>query len=237
MASKNFGETSLVEIREMLQSKGLELGQFADQIREEEPAYDPETLSADERAMLDRPIAELNLSVRARKCMVRLGPVHDRRIGAPHGRRSLGMQELRRHEPQRSPREADDSGPEAARRLSESRAESRESRARGSGKLLTLTNSMTSSAFGFDILHEDAGIARAAGAVHHAARRRRNAGVHAGRHAGHREGRRPGPPARNRRADDPGQHVSPRAAARRANRRGARRAACVHGLGRADPDR
>jgi DNA-directed RNA polymerase subunit alpha len=73
LASKNFGETSLVEIREMLQSKGLELGQFADTIREEEPAYDPETLSADERAMLDRPIAELNLSVRARKCMVRLG--------------------------------------------------------------------------------------------------------------------------------------------------------------------
>jgi DNA-directed RNA polymerase subunit alpha len=73
LASKNFGETSLVEIREMLQSKGLELGQFADQIREEEPVYDPETLSADERALLDRPIADLNLSVRARKCMVRLG--------------------------------------------------------------------------------------------------------------------------------------------------------------------
>ncbi|HEX3599317.1 MAG TPA: DNA-directed RNA polymerase subunit alpha C-terminal domain-containing protein, partial [Lacipirellulaceae bacterium] len=73
LASKNFGETSLVEIRDMLVSKGLELGQFADQIREEVPAYDPETLSADERAMLDRPIADLNLSVRARKCMVRLG--------------------------------------------------------------------------------------------------------------------------------------------------------------------
>jgi DNA-directed RNA polymerase subunit alpha len=73
LQSKNFGETSLVEIRDMLHSKGLELGQFADQIREEEPAYDPETLSADERAMLDRPIADLNLSVRARKCMVRLG--------------------------------------------------------------------------------------------------------------------------------------------------------------------
>ncbi len=73
LASKNFGETSLVEIRDMLHSKGLELGQFADQVREEEPVYDPETLSADERAMLDRPIADLNLSVRARKCMVRLG--------------------------------------------------------------------------------------------------------------------------------------------------------------------
>ena len=73
LASKNFGETSLVEIREMLQSKGLDLGQFAMERREEEPAYDPEMLSADERAMLDRPISDLNLSVRARKCMVRLG--------------------------------------------------------------------------------------------------------------------------------------------------------------------
>jgi DNA-directed RNA polymerase subunit alpha len=73
LASKNFGETSLVEIREMLHSKGLELGQFAHERREEEPAYDPESLSPDEKALLDRPIAELNLSVRARKCMVRLG--------------------------------------------------------------------------------------------------------------------------------------------------------------------
>ena len=73
LASKNFGETSLVEIREMLSSKGLELGQFAGEIREEEPAYDPETLSPNEQALLDRPIADLNLSVRARKCMIRLG--------------------------------------------------------------------------------------------------------------------------------------------------------------------
>ncbi len=73
LASKNFGETSLVEIRDMLVSKGLELGQFAGEQKEEIPAYDPESLSPDERAMLDRPIADLNLSVRARKCMVRLG--------------------------------------------------------------------------------------------------------------------------------------------------------------------
>jgi DNA-directed RNA polymerase subunit alpha len=73
LASKNFGETSLVEIREMLSSKGLELGQFASRKPEEEPVYDPETLTPDERALLDRPISDLNLSVRARKCMVRLG--------------------------------------------------------------------------------------------------------------------------------------------------------------------
>jgi DNA-directed RNA polymerase subunit alpha len=73
LASKNFGETSLVEIREMLSSKGLELGQHADERREEEITYEVEVLSEDERVLLDRPIAELNLSVRARKCMVRLG--------------------------------------------------------------------------------------------------------------------------------------------------------------------
>ena len=73
LSSKNFGETSLVEIREMLQAKGLDLGQNAAQKRDDEPPYNPEELSPDERAMLDRPISDLNLSVRARKCMVRLG--------------------------------------------------------------------------------------------------------------------------------------------------------------------
>ncbi|MCO6455281.1 MAG: tetratricopeptide repeat protein [Pirellulaceae bacterium] len=73
LASKNFGETSLTEIRDMLHSKGLELGQFAFQSKEVETPLDTSTMSADEQAMLDRPIADLNLSVRARKCMVRLG--------------------------------------------------------------------------------------------------------------------------------------------------------------------
>ncbi len=73
LASKNFGETSLVEIRDMLRSKGLELGQFAHQRAEPEGPVDTSHLSPDEQAVLDRPIADLNLSVRARKCMVRLG--------------------------------------------------------------------------------------------------------------------------------------------------------------------
>lgn len=73
LASKNFGETSLVEIRDMLASKGLELGQFANQGAEVEPTLDVSTMSPDAQALLDRPIADLNLSVRARKCMVRLG--------------------------------------------------------------------------------------------------------------------------------------------------------------------
>ena len=73
LASKNFGETSLVEIREMMASKGLQMGQLAAEPREPEPLFAPESMTPDEQVLLDRPIADLNLSVRARKCMVRLG--------------------------------------------------------------------------------------------------------------------------------------------------------------------
>lgn len=72
LASKNFGETSLIEIKEMLASKGLRLGQLAPE-RHAAEAAEPESLSADEQALLARPISDLNLSVRARKCMIRLG--------------------------------------------------------------------------------------------------------------------------------------------------------------------
>ncbi|MGA2031701.1 MAG: DNA-directed RNA polymerase subunit alpha C-terminal domain-containing protein [Thermoguttaceae bacterium] len=72
LASKNFGETSLVEIKEMLASKGLRLGQLAAERPIAEP-FEPDMLSADEQAMLGKPVSDLNLSVRARKCMIRLG--------------------------------------------------------------------------------------------------------------------------------------------------------------------
>lgn len=73
LASKNFGETSLVEIKEMMSSKGLELGQFAGEKRVVESIFEPEIMTPDEQALLSKPIADLNLSVRARKCMIRLG--------------------------------------------------------------------------------------------------------------------------------------------------------------------
>lgn len=73
LASKNFGETSLIEIREMLVSKGLSLGQLADHQRDPDPPLDTTGMSPDQQAILERPISDLNLSVRARKCMVRLG--------------------------------------------------------------------------------------------------------------------------------------------------------------------
>lgn len=71
LSSKNFGETSLIEIKEMLATKGLRLGQYA-QERQVAEVFEPEVLSPDEQAQLARPISELNLSVRARKCMIRL---------------------------------------------------------------------------------------------------------------------------------------------------------------------
>jgi len=76
--SRNFGETSLQEIKEVLQARGLRLGEA----REEAPAplvagpvaapVAPGGVGAAE-AILATPISELNLSMRSRKCMERLG--------------------------------------------------------------------------------------------------------------------------------------------------------------------
>ena len=73
LASKNFGETSLVEIKEMLASKGLTLGQIAEPLAAEEAEPAPVEPSEDEQQIHALPITELNLSVRARKCTTKLG--------------------------------------------------------------------------------------------------------------------------------------------------------------------
>jgi DNA-directed RNA polymerase subunit alpha len=73
LSSKNFGETSLIEIREMMANKGLMIGQLSNQKDAPDEPIDVSHLSPDEQALLDRPMSDLNLSVRARKCMTRLG--------------------------------------------------------------------------------------------------------------------------------------------------------------------
>ena len=74
LSSKNFGETSLLEIKEMMASKGLHLGQSLEEGAEAETRYRPQQpLSPEEQAVLNKPVSDLNLSVRARKCMNRLG--------------------------------------------------------------------------------------------------------------------------------------------------------------------
>src|SRR6202044_889386 len=68
LSSKNFGETSLNEIKEMMTSKGLRLGQSIEEGAQGEMRYRPPTaLSEQEQAVLNKPVSELNLSVRARK--------------------------------------------------------------------------------------------------------------------------------------------------------------------------
>jgi DNA-directed RNA polymerase subunit alpha len=73
LASKNFGETSLSEIKDMLASKGLSLGMLAEAVVVEEPVAGTVEPSADEQEIYGAPIGDLNLSVRARKCMTKLG--------------------------------------------------------------------------------------------------------------------------------------------------------------------
>lgn len=71
MAYKNFGETSLSEIKVMLAQKGLHLGQLLEEEVEEAPAAPVPTLG--DSGIFARPVSELELSVRARKCLQRLG--------------------------------------------------------------------------------------------------------------------------------------------------------------------
>jgi DNA-directed RNA polymerase subunit alpha len=73
LASKNFGETSLEEIRNIMNAKGLRIGQSLEQGQQYEFRYRPQqNLSPEEQAVLNKPVSDLNLSVRARKCMNRL---------------------------------------------------------------------------------------------------------------------------------------------------------------------
>jgi DNA-directed RNA polymerase subunit alpha len=74
LSSKNFGETSLEEIKEIMSSKGLRLGQSLEEGASHDMRFRPQQqLSEQEQAVLSKPVSDLNLSVRARKCMNRLG--------------------------------------------------------------------------------------------------------------------------------------------------------------------
>ena len=73
LAGKNFGETSLNDIRELMEAHDLKIGQNLHQAKAQEALLHQQNLSPQEQATLNKPIGELNLSVRARKCMNRLG--------------------------------------------------------------------------------------------------------------------------------------------------------------------
>ena len=72
LSYKNFGETSLAEIKEMLGQKGLRLGQGLENKSGDVPSGRNPLEATASPEVLDRPIGELDLSVRSRRCMERL---------------------------------------------------------------------------------------------------------------------------------------------------------------------
>jgi len=74
LSYRNFGETSLVEIKNMLSSKGLRLGQGVDgQLRRNSNDAFEELKGLAPDHVLNKPISSLDLSVRARKALQLLG--------------------------------------------------------------------------------------------------------------------------------------------------------------------
>ena len=80
LSYKNFGETSLAEIKELLSIKGLKLGhqfeeplpaEFTEPLPEEE--LEEERVRPEDLPVTERSIDELGLSVRSQRCMERLG--------------------------------------------------------------------------------------------------------------------------------------------------------------------
>ncbi len=71
MASRNFGETSLTEVRELLEQNGLSIGQ-AIEAKKPDSFVPPTDMSPEQRAAIEQTISDLQLSVRSRKCMSRL---------------------------------------------------------------------------------------------------------------------------------------------------------------------
>jgi len=71
LSYKNFGETSLREIKVVLEQKGLHLGQALEdkQLQPDEP--EPQGTPED-RGLLNKSVDDLQLSVRARKCLQKL---------------------------------------------------------------------------------------------------------------------------------------------------------------------
>lgn len=74
LSGKNFGETSLSEVRDLMRTHSLTVGQNLHD-KGVEPAVPLRDMSPQEQQLLGTSVADLNLSVRSRKCMSRLGIV------------------------------------------------------------------------------------------------------------------------------------------------------------------
>jgi DNA-directed RNA polymerase subunit alpha len=75
LAYKNFGETSLNEIKSLLSKKGLRLGMQPEEVdvgSVEQVVQQKVTLPPGQEALLSKSVSELELSVRSRRCLQRL---------------------------------------------------------------------------------------------------------------------------------------------------------------------
>ena len=75
LSFKNFGETSLTEIKQLLSKRGLRLGQKPEELGAPippEPGQPPVIVPPGREAILSKPVSELELSVRSRRCLQRL---------------------------------------------------------------------------------------------------------------------------------------------------------------------
>ncbi len=74
LSYKNFGDTSLTEIKEMLTSKGLRLGQGVDDQHDAvRKAVFDQLKGTPQEQLLNKPVSDLEFSVRARKALQLLG--------------------------------------------------------------------------------------------------------------------------------------------------------------------
>jgi DNA-directed RNA polymerase subunit alpha len=73
LSYKNFGETSLREIKAILEPKGLYLGMALEDNQLSSAEMDDEAVAEDQQeGLLNKPVDDLRLSVRARKCLQKL---------------------------------------------------------------------------------------------------------------------------------------------------------------------
>ncbi len=74
LAYKNFGETSLLEIKQILTQKGLRLGQLLEEhtLGGRRTGLEGQDDTLDDNGLLNTPIGDLELSIRARKALQRL---------------------------------------------------------------------------------------------------------------------------------------------------------------------
>ncbi len=119
LSSKNFGETSLREIREILKSRGLAIGQFAAQLtsgpglpsRNHLAAGAGAARNAGQRHEPVRPRSQMSLAV---------GPRQHRRSRGKNGGRIVIGPQFRCHLLERGPRQAERNGHPPAQRLGRS---------------------------------------------------------------------------------------------------------------------